>query len=143
MFRLHSGVHWQLLEIKMKLQHLFTVNIFIAILMGLSCSLLPGWLLRLYGLVPDEASIWATRLVGGSILGFASLMWFGRKTESIQSRRAIAMALFIQDLIGLAASIEIQLQGSINLLGWPLNILGYGLLALGYAYFSFLKPGDC
>ena len=63
----------------MKLRHLFTINIFIAILIGLSCSLLPGWLLRLYGLVPDDASIWVTRLVGGSILGYATLMWFGRR----------------------------------------------------------------
>jgi hypothetical protein len=127
----------------MKLRYLFTINIFIAILIGLSCSLLPGWLLRLYGLVPDDASIWVTRLVGGSILGYATLMWFGRRTESIQTRRAIALALFIQDVIGLAASVEIQLRGSINFLGWPLNILTYGLLALGYAYFYFFKPNNC
>jgi hypothetical protein len=127
----------------MKLRHLFTINIFIAILIGLSCSLLPGWLLRLYGFVPDDASIWVTRLVGGSILGYAFLMWFGKRTESIQTRRAIALTLFIQDVIGLAASIEIQLRGSINFLGWPLNILTYGLLALGYAYFYFFEPNNC
>lgn len=127
----------------MKLRHLFTINIFISILIGGSCVLLPGWLHRLYGLVPDDASIWVTRLVGGSILGYASLMWFGRRTESIQTRKAIALALFIQDIIGLAASVEIQLSGNINFLGWPLNITTYGLFALGYAYFYFLKPSNC
>ncbi len=127
----------------MRLKHLFTINIFIAIPIGLSCVLFPGWVLGLYGLVPDETSIWVTRLVGGSILGYASLMWFGRKSESIQARRAIALALFIQDIIGLAASIEIQLHGNINFLGWPLNIFTYGFLALGYAYFYFFKPGNC
>ena len=127
----------------MKLRHLFTINIFIAILFGLCCALLPGWLGRLYGLVPDEASIWVTRLVGGSILGYATLMWYGRRSESIQTRRAIALALFIQDIIGLAASVEIQLRGNINFLGWPLNILTYGLLTLGYAYFYFFKPENC
>jgi hypothetical protein len=127
----------------MKLRSLFTINIFIAVVIGLSCALLPVWLLKLYGLMPDDASIWVTRLVGGSILGFAILMWYGRKTESIQTRRAIALALIIQDVIGLAASIEIQLRGNINFLGWPLNILTYGLLTLGYAYFYFLKPNSC
>ena len=127
----------------MRLKHLFTINIFIAIPIGLSCVLLPGWVLQLYGLVPDDTSIWVTRLVGGSILGFASLMWFGRTSELIQARKAIALALFIQDIIGLAASFEIQLRGKINYLGWPLNILPYGLLALGYAYFYFFKPSNC
>ena len=127
----------------MKLRHLFTINFFIAILIGLFCSLLPSWLLQLYGLVPDDASIWVTRLVGGSILGFASLMWFGMKSESIQTRRAIALALLIQDIIGLVASVEIQLRGTINFLGWPLNILTYGFLTLGYAFFYFIKPSNC
>jgi hypothetical protein len=69
-------------------------------------------------------------------------MWFGRRSESIQTRRAIALALFVQDVIGLVASVEIQLRGNINFLGWPLNILTYGLLALGYAYFYFYKPNN-
>jgi hypothetical protein len=127
----------------MRLKHLFTINIFIAIPIGLSCVLLPGWVIQLYGLVPDDTSIWVTRLVGGSILGFAFLMRFGRRSESIQARKAIALALFIQDIIGLVASIEIQLRGNINFLGWPLNILTYGFLALGYAYFYFFKPSNC
>ena len=126
----------------MKLRHLFTINFFVAILIGLSCALFPGWLLRLYGLTHGDASIWVTRLVGASILGYATLMWFGRSSASIQARRAIALALFVQDVIGLVASVEIQLRGSINFLGWPLNILTYGLFALGYAYFYFIKPDN-
>ena len=127
----------------MKLKHLFLINFFIAVLIGLSCVLFPGWLIRLYGLEPDVGSVWVTRLVGGSILGYASLMWFGRQSESRQTRRSIALALFIQDVVGLAASIEIQLGGSINFLGWPLNILTYGFLAFGYGYFYFFKSSNC
>ncbi len=81
------------------------------------------------------------RLVGGSILGYATLMWFGRKTASVEARRAIALALLVQVAIGFAASIEIQLRGSINTLGWSNPIL-YGLLTLGYAYFLFIQPTD-
>jgi hypothetical protein len=127
----------------MKLRHLFAINLFIAILIGLACVLIPAWTIRLYGLVPDPGKIWVTRLVGGSILGYASLMWFGNKSGSYKTRRAIALALFIQDLIGLGASLEIQLSGSMNILGWPLNVLAYGGLALGYAYFYFIKPSKC
>jgi hypothetical protein len=61
-------------------------------------------------------------------------MWFGRKTASADSQKAIALALLIQDAVGFAASIEIQLGGGMNTLGWS-NPALYGLLALGYAYF--------
>ena len=123
----------------MKLKHLFTVNFFIAVFFGLSCTFFAGWVLGLYGLAPGAGSLWTMRLVGGSILGFASLMWFGRKTPSMEVRREIALALLIQDSVGLAASLIIQRGGAINALGWS-NPALYGLLALGYAYFLFVKP---
>jgi len=123
----------------MKLKHLFTINLFVAIFFGLSCSVFAGWVLQIYGLVPNVGAIWTTRLVGGSILGFASLMAFGRKAGTADTRRAIALALLIQDTIGLVASFEIQFSGSVNALGWTNPIL-YGLLAFGYAFFLFIRP---
>jgi hypothetical protein len=125
----------------MKLQRLFTINLFIAAFFGFSCSIFAGWVLRLYGLVPTDGAIWTTRLVGGSILGFASLLWFGRKAASTDARRAIALALLIQDIVGLIASIEIQLRESVNAFGWS-NLILYGLLVLGYAYFLYLRPSS-
>ncbi len=123
----------------MKLKHFFTLNIFFALFFGVSCSFFAGWVIRLYNLVPDAGSLWTTRLVGGSILGFASLMVFGRKTESRDARRAIALALLVQDSVGFAASLIFQLSGSVNALGWSSPVL-YAFLALGYAYFLYLRP---
>jgi hypothetical protein len=129
------------MEDKMKLRHLFTVNLFFAIFFGVSCSLFPRWVFQLYGLAADDGAIWATRLVGGSILGYATLMWFGRKAASGEARRAIALALLAQDAIGCVASIEIQLKGSVNVFGW-FSLALYGVLALAYAYFLFVRPED-
>ena len=123
----------------MKLKHLFTINIFFAVFFGVTCAFFAGWALRIYGLVPEAGALWTTRLVGGSILGFASLMWHGRKTDSQKARRAIALALLIQDGVGCAASLMIALSGSVNARGWSTSIL-YALLALGYAYFLFVNP---
>ena len=126
----------------MKLRHLFTINLFIAIFFGLTCALFPVWVVKLYGLQSNPAAIWTTRLVGGSILGYATLMWFGRRVGSADARRAIALALLVQDVVGLLASIENQWGGAINAFGWS-NLVLYGLLALGYAFFLFLRPQDC
>jgi hypothetical protein len=89
----------------------------------------------------DDAAVWSARLVGGSILGYAALMAFGVRTVSASARRAIALALLIQDAIGFIASLEIQMKGGVNAFGWS-NLVLYGLLALGYAYFLFIRPSD-
>lgn len=123
----------------MKLKHLFSINIFFALFFGVTCAFFAGWALQLYGLPQDVGALWTTRLAGGSILGFATLMWFGRKSDSVKARRAIALALFIQDSVGFAASLMIALSGSVNARGWSTSIL-YALLALGYAYFAFISP---
>jgi hypothetical protein len=125
----------------MKLRHLFTFNFPIAVFFGLTCSLLPRFALQLYGLQGDAGSIWVTRLVGGSILGLSTLMWFGRKTASADIRKAIALALFIQDAIGFVASLEAQLSGYLNAFGWS-NLVLYGFLTLAYAYYLFIRTAD-
>jgi hypothetical protein len=126
----------------MKLRHLFAVNFCIAVFVGLACSIFPRWVFQLYGAAFDDAAIWSARLVGGSILGFATLMWYGFKAASVEARRAIALALLVQDGIGFIASMEIQLTGSVNAFGWSNPIL-YGILALAYAYFFFVRPQNC
>jgi hypothetical protein len=129
------------MEVNMKLRHLFIINIFFAAFFGGSCALFPRFVYWLYGLVPDDAGIWVTRLVGGSILGFATLMWFGMRSAPVESRRAIALALFVQDAIGLIASLEFQLTGKVNAFGW-FSLALYGVLALAYAWFLFIRPAD-
>lgn len=125
----------------MKLHHLFTINIFFAIYFGLTGSLFPQLWLVPYGLAPSDTAIWAVRLAGGSILGFATLMWYGRRHASQESRRAIALALMVQDVVGAVATFILQLQGVVNALGWS-NVIGYLVLAIGYAYFLVFKPVD-
>jgi hypothetical protein len=126
----------------MRLRHLFILNIFFAIFFGGSCSLFPRMVFTLYGITPDDAALWTARLLGGSILGFASLMWIGQKAVSVDARRAIAIALFIQDVIGFIVSVDFQITGNVNIFGW-LSLALYGLLAIAYAFFLFVKPENC
>lgn len=123
----------------MKLRHLFILNIFFALFFGISCTFFPRFVFWVYGLVPDDAAIWVSRLVGGSILGFATLMWFGVRTPSTEARRAIALALLLQDTIGCLGSIAFQLTGKVNIFGW-FSLALYGVLALAYAFFLFVQP---
>jgi ferric-dicitrate binding protein FerR (iron transport regulator) len=123
----------------MTLRHLFAINFFFAVFFGVSGSFFPRTWVLLYGLAPSEATTWVIRLAGGSLLGFSTLMWFGYRSASRETRRAIAVALLVQDAVGTLASVAIQLQGAVNALGRS-NVAGYLLLALGYAYFLVLRP---
>ena len=126
----------------MKLRHLFTINLFFAIFFGVTCALLPDFVFWLYGIAVNEPAVWVTRLVGGSILGYATLMWYGRRSAGVGARMAIAMALLVQDTISFVASLAFQFTGMVNAFGW-FSLALYGLLALGYAYFLFIRPQDC
>jgi len=123
----------------MKLRHIFIINIFIAAFFGLSWCILPRFFFWLYGLIPNYISIWLVRLVGGSVLGFATLMWFGIKIASVDSRKAIALALLVQDIIGFIASIIFLFSGRANFFAW-LSLAMYGGFAIAYAFFIFIKP---
>jgi hypothetical protein len=126
----------------MKLRHLFTINLFFAIFFGASCGLFPAFVFQLYGVSTNDAGLWATRLLGGALLGFATLMGFGRMAASVETRRAIAWALLIQDAIGCIASLVFQLHGEVNGFGW-FSLGLYGVLALAYAFFLIIRPQDC
>ena len=123
----------------MTLRRLFAINLPLALLFGLSCALLPAEICAVYGLTANTAALWTTRLLGGSLLGFAMLMWFGWRFATQGAQRAIAFALLVQDSIGFVASLEAQGSRDMTSVGWS-NLVLYGLLALGYAYFLFLAP---
>ena len=125
----------------MKLRHFFTINLFFAVFFGLACALFPRWVFQLYGLPSDEAAVWVGRLIGGSILGYATLMGFGRRSATVEARKAIALAMFVQDAISSIASVELLLTGKSNAFCW-LSLALYILLTLGYAYFLFIRTKD-
>ena len=123
----------------MSLRRLLGINFFLALILGLACLLLPRQLFGIYGLVLGPPGIWTTRLVGGAFLGFAALMWFGWRSAPPEARRAIAVALLIQNVIGFVASVEFQLSDQVGRIGY-INLALFLLLSLGYCAFLFLKP---
>ena len=123
----------------MSLRRLLSINFFLALLLGLACLLLPRQVFGIYGLILGPPGIWTTRLVGGAFLGFAALTWFGWRSAPPEARRAIAVALLIQNLISLAASVEFQLSDQVGRIGY-LNLALFLLLALAYCAVLFLKP---
>ena len=79
------------------------------------------------------------KMTGSSILGYATLMWFGRKASSVDARRAIALALLVQDSISCIASLILQQTGHVT----PLSPLQTRILELlGLSPDSYTRLAD-
>lgn len=122
----------------MNLRQLFTINVPISIFFGGTCIFLPNWLLSLYGVELTPAGVSMTQLAGAAFLAFGTLALVARSSESKEFRLALALGLFVQDLIGTIISIFGQVNGVFNVFGWS-TVAVYGLLALGYGYFRFVN----
>jgi hypothetical protein len=123
----------------MQLRHVFIVNTFIALILGVTFTIFPDFIYRLYGVIPDAAAIWIARCLGGAMLGLSTLMWYGARSMSAETRRAIAFALLVQYVISGIASILFQLTGRLNTFGWA-TIGVYIALALFYTWFLYFRP---
>ncbi|MEE8186464.1 MAG: hypothetical protein V3T99_02240 [Nitrososphaerales archaeon] len=125
----------------MKLSTLFTFNAVVAVLFALGFLLMPESVLALYDVIADQTAIVMSRFFGGAVLGIGLLAWFAKNTEDSEARKAIVLAFFLSNLVGIAVSIHGQLTGEANQLGWS-TVAIYILLAAGYGYFQFSKSKE-
>jgi hypothetical protein len=119
----------------MKLKTLFSINAFLAVLVGLAAILVPGQLMGMYGFSNDAALRLITQLFGASSLGYAVISWQARNYET-DARRMLVLGMFV----GYAIGAVIQLIGQFSAIASPLawaNVVIYLLLAVGFGYFAF------
>lgn len=125
----------------MKLGNLFAVNAVIAGLFGLAFIFAPGPVLARYGATVDAHFAHVAQLFGAALFGYALLTWSARNAGDSEARRAIVLALFVGDAIGLVISLMGQIRGPVNSLGWS-TVAIYLLLTIGFGYFIFATPTD-
>jgi len=123
----------------MKLKTWMTVKAIVCIVFGLGFVTLPSFLMNLYDINLGEGGVYMARLLGQAFILLGLLLWLVRNTKETATRRAFALAVLVGDLIGFVISLQGQLAGTANALGWTTVII-YLVLALGFGY--FLLPGN-
>lgn len=123
----------------MKLKTLFIINTIVAGLFGLGFLFVPNQVTAPYGVTLNEAGIGIIRLLGAAFIGFALIAWFARDAAASEARRAIVLSYFIAFVIDTLVSLQGQLTGTFNALGWSTVVIS-ALFALSYGYFQFMKP---
>jgi len=115
-----------------------TVTAIGSLLFALAYLLAPARVASLYGVTLDPSSQYP-RYFGSALLGFATILWLGRKVTSGPALRAILVGSFVASITGLVVAVFQALDGTGNELVWSTVVI-YLLLSLGFADFVFRTP---
>lgn len=118
----------------MKLKTLLIIKAVVCLCFGIAILLLPNFTYSIFGATLAAGGVFAAREYGASLIGNLMLAWFARNSQESDARRAIVLALFVYDAIGLIVTLIAIFAGALNSLGWLVAAL-YLFLALGFGYF--------
>jgi hypothetical protein len=116
-----------------------TIKAVVCLLFGPAMVIAPGFVMSILGisLSPDVAL--PAREYGAALCGNLLLCWFARNAGPSNTRRAIILALLVYDAIGFLATLQSQLVGYLNPLGWLIIVI-YLFFTIGFGYLWFTKP---
>ena len=123
----------------MKLKTFLVFNAVVFGASALTCITFPEKVLAMYGVESNPASSFMALFAALGSVSMVLIAWFARNVSDFKAQRAIILAFFITNLIGVFISIS-GIISDVMKNGW----LGAGFhlfFALGFAYFLFLKRG--
>jgi hypothetical protein len=115
-----------------------TVTAIGSLLFGLAYLLVPASVASLYGITLDASNEYP-RYFGSALLGFAAILWLGRKVTSGPALRAVLVGSFVASFTGLIVAVFHALSGTGNALVWSIAAI-YFLLSLGFGDFVLRTP---
>jgi hypothetical protein len=119
---------------------LFLVTLVVVVLFGTGFLFIPGPLVVPFGLVLDTVSATFGRLFGCSLIGFAIVLWFARKSDNAEFKKAMVYSLFAYYLISAILIVVSQLNGLMNSLGW--SLVGLHVILAGCFGYFMVKMAD-
>lgn len=125
----------------MNVRTFLKVSAVCTLLFGAAMSLIPGWLMGLYGIGLDGGGLYLARLLGTSWLGFAAFTWLSTGLAGAQLRAAVLPSLCIFFGLGALALLYGPLAGVTNVLGWAIVLVSAVFFA-GHAYFLLRPAAD-
>ena len=113
---------------------LFLVYLIAEAIFGIGFLLIPGFMVSPMGVILDEASTTFARLFGSVIISIPVLLFFVRKSASLEFRRAVIYCAFTYLLLSTIILLITQLKGLMNPLGWSIVILHF-VFILWFGYY--------
>src|SRR4051812_1255122 len=119
----------------MRLAHLFRLHAVLAAVYALGLIVVPQRTIGLLTALPlNSVALDVARLFGAALVLITYIAWRASFLIDGESRRMIALGLFIYTTLGVVIASWGQISGTWNAFGWSSVIL-YLALAFGYGYF--------
>ena len=91
----------------------------------------PGSLLGPFGLVLDDVSTTAFRVLGSALFAFPALLWSAWKSASAEIKKVAVRTMVVYFLLSLVFLVIARAAGQINAMGWILIGLHLGFALWG------------
>ncbi len=112
---------------------LFFVYLIVEVIFGIGFLFVPGLMMGPMGVTLDETSTTFARLFGTLIISIPVLLFFVRRSSSIEFRRGVVYCIFTYLLLSTILLLITQLKGLMNPMGWGIVILHFVFMLLfGY-----------
>jgi len=118
---------------------LFLVIMITQMLFGLGFTLMPGPFLAPFGVTFDPTATVFARLYGSALLGFVVILWYARRSDKLEFKKATLYGEFLYLLIGGVVLLITQISGLMNALGWFI-IAEHWILTIWSAFFVIKSP---
>jgi len=102
---------------------LFLVYLIVEAIFGIGFLFVPGLMMDPMGVTLDEISTTFARLFGSLIISIPVLLFFARKSASIEFKRGVVYCIFIYLLASTIILLITQIKGLMNAMGWSIVFL--------------------
>jgi hypothetical protein len=124
----------------MSYRSMFTINAVVLAILGVLLLIVPEPVLKQFGSDIYVATLFVTRLFGGTLLLSGLFLWVLKDAAAVKMQKNIGFLLlafsvggFVMSLLGMTT------VGIFRTNGWALLVI-FGVFALIYGYILFLQP---
>ncbi len=123
----------------MNIRNLFTLTAVVFFFAWAGHLFFPNQLLLLFGLEPNESTVFMARRFGIALLGYTVIFWMLKSSKLSREIRVIMIGALIT--ISLSAVIILTgiINGTLSSSGWMIFVPAT-LLALGFGYLLLIRP---
>ena len=118
---------------------LFLVYLITEVIFGIGFLLFPGFMMDPMGVTLDETSTTFARLFGSLITSIPVLLFFVRKSQSTEFRKAVVYCAFTYLLLSTIILLITQLKGQMNPMGWGIVMIHF-IFMVWFGYYM-INPG--
>ncbi len=113
----------------------------VSVAAGIAALLAPAQSSALFGLELDAVGVSQTRMIGAAYLGYASIVWFGRKVLDNTAQRAIALGTFVSWALSLVVTTAGVVAGLAETKAWLLVVVEV-IFTAAWGYFAFIDRAE-